>query len=518
MCFLFVYVLTIENINPQLSATSISPPIAVASTNINNNDKNVNKAPDRAVTVSRPAPRTKRLQNKAVVNTDDTLSTIQPPKYNYNALMLVPKKQPDRMECEKNSVAEPEDEEPHIEYDDTPPSIENPREFLIEDFSIDGGSQICQTQSNQPRTVASILNTGNSVFLSSQLLIDGNQTASSQQFFTAPDTVETQCDNLPEHELIKASEEMIPPRIDIVGTPPPEKRRRIDPEAITGFIPADVVAETTHRDNIPQDEIMVDDEVLSALKIRSSSELVTGVADVAFTTDGVQAIVVDASETPTDTVQIETCATVVSMPSSSSFMTQESAIVVAQPTPPPRPTGFEWIPQIPSSMNYTYLHYIDIENVSYRYEVERLPSDIAYNICKQQEGLRTTINFKCDGLHRIEIRGECVKKLLKLKYKEWRAVQAVLELIKKFTYNSRAKEPKSSSLLERTLHYLFASTSKFSNVHIQRILYDEEQNRDVCRVLETTYKLKPKSKRLHSTIDPYVLDEIHHEMKRLKSN
>lgn len=407
-----------------------------------------------------------RLQKTPAINANDTLSTIQPPKYNYNALQLVQKKQTEQNAFQTNSDALPQEEEPNIEFDDTPPFVDYPREYLIEDSSIDGGSQMSQAVSNRVPNAASILNTDNSVFLSSQLLNEHNQQTESEQFFTAPETNETQCDNLPDVNIM-ADGEMISTEngSDDIETAPPEKRRKFD---------------DAHDENVQ---------------------------DVRF----------EANSLTTQADPLQTDARENGIPLAS-HQTQQIADAVAEQTSSARRTGFEWIPQVPTSINHTYLHYIDIENVSYRYEVDRLPSDVAYNICQQQEGLRTTINFKCDGLHRIEIKGECMQKLLKLKYTEWRAVQAVLEMVKHFTYNSRAKEPKVSSLLERSLHYLFASASKFSNVHIQRIQYDEEQNRDVCRVLQTTYSLKPKPKRLLSTIDPYVLENMQYGPRRLKRN
>lgn len=449
-------ILTLENVDPQLTPkTAMAMPMAA-------NNNNIGKVTEVANQLRRTI-KASRLQKTLAMNADDTLSTIQPPKYNYNALQLVPKKRIQQYACQINTVALPQDEEPNIEFDDTPPCIENPREFLIEDSSIDGGSQISQTVSNRMPTAASILNTDNSLFLSSQLLNEQHQGTGSEQFFTAPDTIETQCDNLPDVDIM-ADGEVISTEIDSIAIEPPEKRRKIDAN-------------------------VRDSNVQAAAFVSSSSTVQTVVLETENHENGIPM---------------------------SSHTNQQVPVAVVAATPAAHSTGFEWISRVPTSSYHTYLHYIDIENVSYRYEVDRLPSDVAYNICQQQEGLRTTINFKCDGLHRIEIKGECMRKLLKLKYTEWRAVQAVLEMVKHFTYNSRAKEPKASSLLERSLHYLFASASKFSNVHIQRIQYDEEQNRDVCRVLQTTYSLKPKPKRLQSTIDPYILENMHYGPKRMR--
>lgn len=450
-------IFTSENINPQLTGT------AAAATN--NIDKQTKTSTDRVEKLLRRTVQMKRVQKKSTRDTNDTLSNIQPPKYNYNALLLVPKKRSTQIACDTNDEALTEAEEPIIEFDDTPPCIENPREFLIEDASIDGGSQLSQMSS-----VANILNTGNSLFLSSQLLNDGQQTTETQEFCTAPEAsheIEIIDDvvirppdlEFPDRPLYESP----PPGSEPVERPyarmlPPPKRRRL----------------TYDRDSV---------SFATAVTVTPTNR------EVIANSVGVDVAVVVKPTEP-------------------------------EPAPAPISTGFECIPKEPKTINFTYLHYIDIESVSYRYDVDRLPSDDAYNICHQQEGLRTLINFKCDGLHRIEIKGESIQKLLKLKYTEWRAVQAVLELVKKFTYNSRAKEPHGSSLLERSLHHLFASASKFSNVHIQHIHFDEEQNRDVCRVLDTTYSLQPKArgKRLRSTIDPYVLKEMHFGEKRFKKN
>lgn len=467
--------------------------MTVTAANDNNHDKKTKASNDSVEKLLRRTVKASRLQKRPAPDTNDTLSNIQPPKYNYNALLLVPKKRSTQTECEKNDEATAEEEEPNIECDDTPPCTENPREFLIEDASIDGDSQISQTSSNRMSSVANMLNTGNSVFLSSQLLNDDRQTTTTQEFYTAtehPDTTpceieimeimeimdddavfiqsDQECDDQP---LIGTPQpEIEPVKRPYTGTAPPEKRRRLVDDR-------DCVSSAAVEPDTPPN-----------LQTTAGS---VGV-DVAVAV--VQPLV--------------------------SLSNQQISVSVAEPAPAAITTGFEWIPKEPISINFTYLHYIDIESVSYRYEVNRLPSHVAYNICHQQKALRTTINFKCDGLHRIEIRGDCMQKLLKLKYTEWRAVQAVLELVKRFTYNSRAKEPRSSSLLERSLHYLFASASKFSNVHIQHICFDEEQNRDVCRVLDTNYSLRsvPRGKRLRSTIDPYVLKEMHFGEKRMKRN
>lgn len=469
-----------ENINPQLAKFIALKPF-VSTIQPNNNNKNLNKKREHVKNLLRRTVKQNRVQKQLTTHSnDDTLSTIQPPKYNYEPLNIMYKKntqkQTEPVECERNVTMEmPDEEEPIIEVDDTPPCIENPRDFLIEDCSIDGDSQISQTPPNQVPSTVTILNTDNSIFLSTQLLnVDDKMSASEPPISTAPETVETRCDDSSDDVIMNDSTVDLFEKRSLdrpyIEPAPPQKRRKI---------------------------IAADD------------------TSVAITIDLLESL-------PDETTER---ANVISLTSQSHAMEQNShtmepnAVAVTEKTQINRPTGYEWLEMsVPNSINYTYLHYIDIENVSYRYNVDRLPSDVAYNICKQQESQCATLNFKFDGMHRIIIKGQCMKKLLKLKYMEWRAVQAVLELIKQFTYNSRTKESSASSLLERALHHLFASTSKFSNVHIQRTEYDEEQNRDVCRILNTSYTLRPKvsAKRLRSTIDPYILEKINFRAKKQK--
>lgn len=323
------------------------------------------------------------------------------------------------------------------EMANNPQIVPVPGEFDIEDAS----------QPSQPSsTVDNILNTDNSVFLSSQLLSGGHQDVDGGEVIVNETPEESNVDdNTQSDEFIAPT----PPSIDIA--PPPKRRRTISADE-------PIIVATDNDSYVP----------------------VTPVT-----------------------------------PTNDTASNQQNAIVATASTSAEH--AFGSIFKIPTTpLNVTYLQSINIENVSYRFHVNQRPRDIHHNICHQQEELCTVLGFKCDGIHNVQLNGENTRKILKFKSTEWRSVQAILDAVKEFTYNAYTRLPPKATLFERSLHCLFASTSKFSNVHIQRVQYNEANNTDECSVLDTVYSLKWAPLCLQWTVDPYILKEAQFKTRQLE--
>lgn len=127
-----------------------------------------------------------------------------------------------------------------------------------------------------------------------------------------------------------------------------------------------------------------------------------------------------------------------------------------------------------SSVRISYLHYIDIDEISSN--VIRIEGD------KEELKIDVHLRFQCNAQNRIVISGEDSKQIMKFNEKQWHSVCRILKLIRKFDF--KVNQPARSvgdSILHRALYYLFKSTPTFSNLHIEYGDHDFDSVRVVMK-------------------------------------
>lgn len=449
--------------------------------NIINNNLQINaKLPKENFKIKAHAKKTKQQKTK---KGDDTLSTIQVPKYSYNALQIVSNKKSDEQTTSGNEALQLEscDIETHIQ--ETPPiNRTNPNEYQIDENSSTDDSQVTPNK-NPSTSVSRLLNSQISVFLSSQLNICGSQCSDAQTG----------------NSLTPADSEASSTPSDLVCSPITSQMMNaiLKPELSAVQKVTSAKQNTDNLFNINEDvnecEPLPKKPKLSTDNVQVAKEIVTS--------ENLFRKAIELNHTK------------------SLALNQPKRLAIA-PNSPAFIVPMEQIMKTPNSISnnafHTFLHYIDIENVSYRFKMfANAYQNRQANNYNELNDIKTILNYQCNGVNKITINGESTRKLLKLSYKEWSAVQDLLKMIGEFSYNSKATEPPNATILHRVLYYLFKTASKFSNVLIE---YREEDMESV-RVINASYAINPlkRNRDLSKVIDPLVLMHIKHKREHLKT-
>lgn len=141
-----------------------------------------------------------------------------------------------------------------------------------------------------------------------------------------------------------------------------------------------------------------------------------------------------------------------------------------------------------------FLHYIDIQSVLVNFKKMVSTSGEQIN----QLNIETTLKHQCNGGNRIVVHGNAIKLIMKLNDKEWNALCAILTALGEYRYDARQPESPNDTILHRSMHYLFKTAPKISNVHIAY----GDQDLDTARVFNKPHHLCDN---VTEAIDPYVL-------------
>lgn len=162
-----------------------------------------------------------------------------------------------------------------------------------------------------------------------------------------------------------------------------------------------------------------------------------------------------------------------------------------------------------SRFQHGFLNYIDIKEINYNLNLKRNTNNFPYTLCREFKDVKTSLRWHYNGFHEITLNGRSTRKVLKLKIKEWSAVEGILQAIHEFTFSSKQLGPKEHNLLYEVLYYLFKTVSRFTNVIIE---YCEEDDNHV-KIIDSLSNLnfetaETRRKDLSKAIDAYTLSSL----------
>lgn len=417
----------------------------------------------------------------------------------------------------------------NIEFSDTPPNVTNPLEYLIEedtssqqfDKSNEDSSGTNRSTSDCLSNTKKLLNTQESVFLSSQLLSDldqaENQKSPTSQFVS-------------KHAIAPSALKIVLNRIEdnvddeIPATPPNRNicilkntdnidETTIETPKFSNNANSPSSSSSKNKMSSPAQELLslnTQRTLRSTTNVQASQSMVINNISPNNNTNEVHFnnCLYDQS-TDTDTIS-DSANKHFEQTNQAAF---KQIIITGMPQHRPLPSLLP-IQLIKNSSQLThnrfeFLNYIDIKEV--QIQLNLTSKERILNLCNASDGFQTKLNFNVSGHHRIILNGESTRKLLKLSDIEWSAIQEILNYIRTFTYDSFSNEPFEDSILHRCLYYFFKTASRFSTAIVER--YDE--NGDNIYTYSSTLKL-PKKKRtdVKNVIDPYVLSQMNVEVKR----
>lgn len=148
--------------------------------------------------------------------------------------------------------------------------------------------------------------------------------------------------------------------------------------------------------------------------------------------------------------------------------------------------------------NFEFINYIDIKSV----DVHLMgPIDARYDIGSQYNEWTTKINCsKC-----ITINGHETKKLLKFNDTEWNAVKELINILRNFSYCAWRPVSNTDNIMSHTLNLLFKSSSGFTTAVVRE---NNEHEYEVHNIVDELPISFDNGINITDLIDPFVLCQM----------